>query len=149
VLFFIELSSRRVHVAGVTANPSRAWVTQQARNLAMTPQERGRRLRFLIHDRDAKFSAPFDEVFEAEGVEVIRTPYRVPRANAVAERWVGTARRECLDRILTLSRRHLDTTLGVYPNRYNHHRPHRALGMKPPVPTASRCGPGSALSRAP
>ena len=134
VLFFIELSSRRVHVAGVTANPSGAWVTQQARNLATTRQERGRRLRFLIHDRDAKFSAPFDEVFEAEGVEVIRTPYRAPRANAVAERWLGTARRECLERILTLSRRHLDATLGVYANDYNHHRPHRALDMKPPVP---------------
>ena len=134
MLFFIELRSRRVHLAGLTANPTAAWVTQQARNLTMTWGEGGDRVRFLVHDRDAKFTASFDEIFRTEGVEVIRTPYRAPQANAIAERWVGTVRRECLDRMLTLSRRHLEATLGVYANHYNGHRPHRALDMEPPTP---------------
>jgi putative transposase len=134
VLFFIELSSRRVHLGGVTANPSTAWATQQARNLTMALPEGGERFRFIIHDRDAKFSASFDEVFQTEGVKVIRTPVRAPQANAIAERFVGTVRRECLDRMLTLSRRHLEATLRVYTNHYNGHRPHRALGMEAPAP---------------
>jgi len=134
VLFFIELSSRRVYVAGVTANPSGAWTTQQARNLAMTQQERAEPVRFLIHDRDAKFSAAFDAVFRAEGMRVIRTPIRAPRANAITERWVGTVRRECLDRVLIISRRHLEATMRQYTDHYNGHRPHRTLGLAPPVP---------------
>ena len=92
---FIELDTRRVHFAGVTAHPGGAWVTQQARNLAMTIRLGARR--FLIRDRDTKFSGAFDEVFRSEGVRVIRTPIQVPRANAYAERFVGTVRRECLD----------------------------------------------------
>lgn len=134
VLFFIELATRRVHVAGVTANPSGAWATQQARNLTMTLDERNQAFHLLIHDRDAKFTTKFDAVFEAERVQVIRTPVWAPRANAFAERWVGTVRRECLDRMLTLSRRHLESTLRTYTDHYNGHRPHRALGMEPPTP---------------
>jgi putative transposase len=134
VLFFIELQSRRVHLGGVTANPNAGWTTQQARNLAMTLPEGRERFRFIVHDRDAKFSASFEEVFQTEGLEVIRTPIRAPQANAVAERFVGTVRRECLDRMLTLSARHLEATLRVYANHYNGHRPHRALGMEAPVP---------------
>jgi putative transposase len=134
VLFFIELQSRRVHLSGVTANPTAAWSTQQARNLAMALGEGGERFRFLIHDRDTKFSSSFDEVFHTEGLRVIRTPILAPQANAIAERFVGTVRRECLDRMLTLSRRHLEATLRVYTNHYNGHRPHRALGMEAPTP---------------
>jgi putative transposase len=97
VLCFIELQTRRVFVAGCTEHPSAAWVTQRARNLTWYLDEAERRPTILIHDRDAKFSASFDAVFRAEGVRVVRTPVRAPRANAVAERWVGTVRRECLD----------------------------------------------------
>lgn len=134
VFFFIELQSRRVHLAGVTANPTACWATRQARNLTMALGEGVEHFRFLLHDRDATFSASFDEVFRAEDVEIIRTPIRAPQANAIAERWVGTARRECLDRMLTLSRRHLEATLRVYANHYNGHRPHRAHGMEAPAP---------------
>lgn len=136
MLFFLGLASRRVHIAGVTANPNGAWAAQQARNLAMTLDERGERFRFLIHDRDTKFSGAFDEVFRSEGVQVIRTPMRAPQANAIAERWVRTVRSECLDRILTLSRGRLEATLRAYIAHYNGHRPHRALDMQPPAPKA-------------
>jgi putative transposase len=93
VLFFLELGSRRVHFAGCTANPDGRWTAQQARQLAWSLSERARPARFLIHDRDSKFSRAFDEVFRSEGVEIIRTPFRAPKANAFAERWVGTVRR--------------------------------------------------------
>ena len=109
VLFFIELDTRRVHLAGVTANPNSAWVTQQARNLLVALCERERRLRFVLRDRDAKFSRAFDDVFRAEGTEVLVTPVQAPNANAYAERWIRTVRAECLDWLLisaaaTLSR---------------------------------------------
>jgi len=122
VLFFIELQSRRVHIAGATTNPTGAWAAQQARNLTMMLADRDGRFRFLVHHRDAKFSVAFDEVFRAEGVQVIRTPIRAPTANAIAERWIGTVRCECLDRMLILSRRHLDSTLRNYANHYKGQR---------------------------
>ena len=134
VLFFIELGSRRVHLAGCTANPSGRWTAQQARQLAWSLSERLTPVRFLIHDRDSKFSSVFDEVFRSEGVEIIRTPFRAPKANAFAERWVGTVRRDCLDWILIVSRRQLEQVLRVYVDHYNSHRPHRALGLTPPSP---------------
>jgi putative transposase len=93
----------------------------------------GPRCRLLIHDRDAKFAASFDAVFCAEGAEIVLTPPRAPRANAVCERWIGSVRRECLDRMLTLSRRHLERTMRVCIDHHNHHRPHRSLGMRPPA----------------
>jgi len=132
VLFFIELSTRRVHLAGVTAHPNSAWVTQQARNLVM--DDHLGRTRFLIRDRDAKYSGPFDEVFRSEGVRVIRTPIRSPKANAVAERFVETVRRECLDHVLVLGERHLERTLREYVRHYNKERPHRGLSLQTPEP---------------
>jgi putative transposase len=133
VLFFIELHTRRVHVAGVTAHPDSAWVTQHARNLAIWgSEERLASARFLIHDRDAKYSGPFNEVFRTEGVEVIRTPIRAPRANAFAERWVRTVRTECLDWMLLRGRRHLECVLRAYASHYNGGRPHRGLRLATP-----------------
>jgi putative transposase len=111
VLFFLELSSRRVHFAGCTANPDGRWTSQQARQLAWSLSERATPARFLIHDRDAKFSRAFDEVFRSEGVKIIRIPFRAPQANPFAERWVGTVRRDCLDWLLILNRRHLERVL--------------------------------------
>jgi len=136
MLFFIELGSRKVHVAGVTASPTGPWVTQQARQLAWVLRERSVPARWLIRDRDAKFTASFDEVFHSEGVRVIRTPVRAPRANAIAERFVGTVRRECFDRMLILGRRHLVAVLGEFVTHYNTHRPHRTIGQTPPCPSA-------------
>ncbi|MCA1703681.1 MAG: helix-turn-helix domain-containing protein, partial [Actinobacteria bacterium] len=111
VLFFLEVSSRRVHLAGCTANPDGRWIAQQARQLAWSLSERATPTRFLIHDRDSKFSREFDDVFRSEGVEIIRTPFRAPQANAFAERWVGTVRRDCLDWLLITSRRQLERVL--------------------------------------
>jgi len=134
VLFFIELGSRRVHLAGCSANPDGRWTTQQPRQLAWSLPERPTPIRFLIHDRDSKFSRTFDDVFRSEGVEIIRTPFRAPNANAFAERWVDTIRRDCLDWLLIASRRQLERVLRVYVEHYNTHRPHRALGLRPPAP---------------
>jgi putative transposase len=134
VLFFLELGSRRVQVAGCTANPDGSWAAQQARQLAWSLPERATPARFLIRDRDSKFTRAFDEVFRSEGVEIIRTPFRAPKANAFAERWVGTVRRDCLDWLLISSRRQLERVLRVYVDHYNTHRPHRALGLTAPTP---------------
>jgi putative transposase len=133
VLFFIELASRRVHIAGITANPDGAWVTQQARNLLMRLDDEGVQPRFLIRDRDSKFTRDFDEVFRAEGIRVIRAPVRAPRARAHAERWVSSLRRKCLDRLLILGRRHLESIVHIYVKHYNEHRPHRSLGQHRPL----------------
>ena len=133
VLFFIELDTRRVHVTGVTAHPTGSWVVQQARNLTMVLADRVHPVTFLIRDRDTKFTSSFDEVFRADGIRIIRTPVRAPRANAFAERFVGTIRRECLDRMLICGRRHLERVLAEYVDHYNGHRPHRALGQQAPL----------------
>jgi len=141
VLFFIEIDTRRVYLTGVTAGPTGAWVVQQARTLAMTIAEGSIPVRFLVRDRDAKFTAGFDEVFRSEQIRIISTPVRAPRANAFAERFVGTIRRECLDRMLIFHRRQLEAVLAEYVDHYNGHRPHRSLGQRaplaipPPVPT--------------
>ena len=136
VLFFIELGTRRVHLAGVTGNPNAAWVTQQARNLLLRLEDQGRRVRFLVRDRDAKFCRGFDDVFGSEGAQVLVTPVQAPNANAYAERWVRTIRTECLDWLLIASRGHLEQVLRIYVRHYNQHRPHRALGLEPPDPSA-------------
>lgn len=131
VLFFVELGSRRVRLAGVTANPDSAWMRQQARNLAI--EDRLENVRFLLHDRDAKFSGPFDEIIRSEGVRVIKTPIRASRANAIAERWVRTVRNECLDHLLVFGRRHLERVLRDYLAPFNAERPHRSLELIPPA----------------
>jgi putative transposase len=141
VLFFIELSRRRVYLAGVTAHPHGAWVVQHARNLIMTLAEQGQSHRILVRDRDKKFTVAFDEVFRSEGVRPIRAPVAAPRAKAHAERWVGSVRRECLDRILIVSRRQLETVLREYVAYYNTHRPHRSLDQQPPLLTTKSGSP--------
>jgi len=123
-----------VHLAGCTANPSGAWVTQQARQLAWGLAERSTPARFVIRDRDSKFTREFDTVIRSEGVETVRTPVRAPKANALAERFVRTVRAECLDWLLILNRRHLERVLRVFTEHYNGHRPHRALNLAPPDP---------------
>jgi transposase len=132
VLFFLSLESRRVEFVACTPNPTGAWVAQQARNLLMTFGDREQQFRFLIHDRDARFGGGSDHVFQSEGIAVIRTPVQAPNANAHAERWVASVRRECLDRLLIFSRRQLEQVLRVYARHYNERRPHRALALCPP-----------------
>jgi len=134
VLFFIDLGSRRVHLAGCTPNPDSAWVSQQARQLAWSLPERATPVRFLIRDRDSKFTRDFDTVFRSEGVEIIRTPIRSPKANAIAERFIRTIRSESLDWLLILNCRHLERVLRVCVDHYNRRRPHRALDLRPPDP---------------
>ena len=134
VLFVIELERRVVHVLGATTNPNDPWVTQVARNFASDLEEAGRRVRFLIRDRDTKFTAGFDAVFASIGVETIRTPVRSPKANAFAERFVRTVRQECLDHLLVVSRRHLCSALDEYVCHYNEARPHRGLQLAQPIP---------------
>src|ERR1039458_5679962 len=146
VLFVIELQSRIVHILGVSAHPTGSFVTQVARNLGGDLTEHARSFRFLIRDRDAKFTASFDEVFVSEGIEVIRTPTRSPRANAIAERWVRTVREECLDWTLVLGRRHLEADLRDYVRHYNQHRPHRGLRLEVPAPVSEVIPAPPALS---
>jgi transposase InsO family protein len=133
VLLFIELGTRRIRLSASTEHPDAAWVTQQARNIAMELDDRPTPIRFLIRDRDTKFVGPFDEVFRSEGAKVILTPIRAPNANAYAERVIETVRAECLDWSIIVGRGHLDRTLQTYASHYNRSRPHRALGLAPPV----------------
>ena len=131
-LVFLSIGSRRVEYFACTSNPNTAWMLQQARNLLMGLDDRQRQTRFLIHDRDAKFPRAFDALLASEKIKVIRTPVRAPNANAHMERWIGSVRRECLDRLLIVGRRQLEHVLRVYARHYNRRRPHRALDLKPP-----------------
>jgi transposase len=132
VLFAIEVGSRRIHILGVARNPNAAWVTQQARNLSCDLADESRTFRFLLRDRDCKYTSSFDSVFTAEGIRVIRTPIQAPKVNAFAERWVRTVRRECLDWMIIAGRRHLEKVLAEYVDHYNAKRPHRGLGLRVP-----------------
>jgi transposase InsO family protein len=133
VLFFIELERRPVWLGGVSPHPTGEWVTQQARNLTMALAERATRITLLVRDRDAKFVSSFDTAFKADGVRVVKTPVRAPRANAYAERWVRSVRTECLDWTLIWNRRHLERVLSSYVAHYNRARPHRGLDLEVPV----------------
>jgi putative transposase len=144
VLFFIEHGTRRIHLAGVTEHPTGSWVVQQARNLLMELHDcvGEQAVKFLIRDRDTKFTTAFDAVFTAVGTRIIRAPVRAPRANAIAERWISSARRECTDRLLVTDRRHLHAVLAEYVDHYNAHRPHPSLQKRPPQARAEPAPPG-------
>jgi transposase InsO family protein len=132
----IEFETRFVHVLGLTANPDGAWVAQQARNLLIDLEERAGEFRFLVRDRDAKFTRVFDDVMAGNGTRVIKIPPRSPRANAFAERWVRTVRFECTDRMLIFGERHLRAVLNEYAAHYNRRRPHRSLNLRVPADCA-------------
>ena len=134
VLFVMELNSRVVHLLGVTANPDGAWVTQVARNFVADLEGHARQFRLLLHDRDTKFAPDSDAVMASAGIEALRTPVQAPRANAFAERWVGTVRRECLDHLLTVSCRQIESVLRDYVRHYNG-----------PVPTGASTSPCPSL----
>ncbi len=134
VLFFIELGTRHVHLAGITANPDAGWVNQQARQVVWELAESKATNRFLVHDRDSKFTQAFDTVFKSEGMQIIHTPFKTPNANAFAERWVRTVREECLDQLLVLNEPHLRRVLKTYGDYYNRARPHQGLKQQIPIP---------------
>jgi transposase InsO family protein len=140
VLFFIEVRTRRVYLAGCTPHPTAAWVTQQARNVAWRLQEGTLSARIVLHDRDGRFPQAFDAVFRNEGLQVLHTPPHCPQANGYAERWIGSARRECLDQLLILNERHLLRVLTAYTTFYNQRRPHQGLDQQCPIPLER--GPG-------
>jgi putative transposase len=134
ILFFIEVASRKVHLGGITASPTGEWVAQQARNLAWKLQDGAVKAKFLLRDRDSKFTAAFDQVFRSEGVKVLRLPYRAPRANSIAERFVGTCRREVLDHMLIFNARHLEAVIKEFLVHYHQARPHQGLEQRCPAP---------------
>ncbi|MDF3294412.1 integrase core domain-containing protein [Streptomyces silvisoli] len=133
VLTVIEQASRRIRILGATAHPTAAWVTQAARNLVMDLEDAGYRARFLIRDRDGKYPQIFDAILADAGIQAVLTGVRMPRMNAVMERWVATCRRELLDRTLIWNQRHLTNALREFENHYNTHRPHRALDQSSPL----------------
>jgi putative transposase len=143
VLVFLSIGSRRVEYLACTSKPDTVWMLQQARNLLMELDDRDQHVRFLIHDRDTKFPRAFDALLATENIKVIRTPVQAPNANAHMERWVGSVRRECLDRLLIVGRRQRERILRVYVQHYNRRRPHRALDLQPPDGSACSSAAGA------
>jgi len=138
VLFFIELGTRRIHLAGCTTAPVSAWITQQARQLVWNLNDDSKEFTSLIHDNDKKFTSAFDLVFSSEKVKILHTPCQAPRVNSFAERWVRSVREECLDQILILNENHLDRVLKEYDQYCNHARPHQGIGQRFPVSVPGR-----------
>ncbi len=138
-----ELGTRRVRLAGCTTTPNATWVTQQAHQLVRDLKNDRQGMAFLLHDHDKKFASSFDIVFSSEGLEIVHTPFQAPRANAFAERWVRSARQECLDQILILNENHLRRVLKEYGEYYNHARPHQGISQNFPIsgPVKSTSGP--------
>ena len=132
VLFFIHIPTRQVFYAGVTANPTGTWTTQAARNLFLRHGDQLGGSRALVRDRGSQFIDAFDEIFRTEGLKILKTPVRTPVANAFAERWIGSIRRELLDRTIIWNQQHLERLVVEYIDHYNSHRPHRSLGQQPP-----------------
>ncbi len=135
VLFFINIQTREVFFAGVTANPTGEWTTQAARNLFLTHGQCLEGARALVRDRGSQFIDAFDEIFKTEGLKILKTPVRTPVANTFAERWIGSIRRELLDRTIIWNRRQLERLVRDYIAHHNHHRPHQSLDQRPPKPT--------------
>jgi transposase InsO family protein len=133
VLAVIEHGTRRIRILGATGHPVGSWVAQQARNLLMDLEDAEMKVKFVLHDRDASFTAAFDAVFRAAGVKVVRSAIQAPRMNSIMERWIGSCRRELLDRTLIWNQRHLMTVLREYETFYNTHRPHRTLNQAAPL----------------
>ena len=146
VLFFMELGRRRILSFGITTNPNQAWVSQQVRNLTWRLGDLGMSVRFLICDYDKKFPFAIEHILATEGIRVIRTPLQAPVANCYAERWVGSVRRECLDWLIILGRRHLEQVLTDYVDYYNRARPHRALQLQPPNGKADLFAPAGRVA---
>jgi putative transposase len=141
VFFFIELATRRVHIMGITPHPTQSWVSQQARHLMWKTEET--KFTHLIRDNDGKYGASFDAVFRSEGIEIVRSPFRAPRANAYAERWVRSIREECLDQVIILNQNHLVYVLREYERYFNTARPHQGIGQHIPDPPPTRSLPGT------
>ena len=133
ILAIIEHGTRRIRILGATEHPAQSWVVQQARNLLMDLEDTGIRVKFILHDRDTSFTAAFDAVFQAVVARVIRSAIQAPRMNSIMERWIGSCRRELLDRTLIWNQRHLMTVLREYEDFYNTHRPHRTLKQAAPL----------------
>jgi putative transposase len=142
VLVYMHLATRRILLANCTSNPSEAWMAQQARNLVWTLEEDGIKLSAVIHDRDKKFAPAADMIVRSAGARVILTPLLAPKANAHAERWIGTCRRECLDWMLVANLRHLEAIVREFCTHYNQERPHRSCQLRPPAARGDPLGAG-------
>jgi putative transposase len=147
VFFIIELATRRIHLAGITANPDGFWVTQKARQFIWRLDEKETPIRFLIHDNDRKYTNGFDTLFRSESIHIILIPYQALNGNAFAERWVRTVREECLDHLLILNEAHLRCVMGEYIGYYNHARPHQGIGQQTPIPSQRSKDAGIIQSR--